>query len=242
MKKHVLTTVALVGSDPMHRIFRGLLAVSLVVALPIVTALIIMSVGLLFGASPAHATTYDYVGDPIAITSCNQPPSLCFPGGSTSVTASVTFDFHTSNFSGTLDQTSLSSATVTSGLLGPPPGGFCYGTSFCEFNPLLNPDAAFSASLTLASGAITSWTIAGFWKPGPGPDSAQTSTSSSGDATSLSTDTFLEFGSTNAPGLWSPPSGAATPLPAALPLFATGLGALGLLGWRRKRKSRAEVA
>ena len=28
-----------------------------------------------------------------------------------------------------------------------------------------------------------------------------------------------------------------TPLPAALPLFATGLGALGLLGWRRKRKA-----
>jgi hypothetical protein len=27
-----------------------------------------------------------------------------------------------------------------------------------------------------------------------------------------------------------------TPLPAALPLFATGIGALGLLGWRRKRK------
>ena len=33
---------------------------------------------------------------------------------------------------------------------------------------------------------------------------------------------------------------AETPLPAALPLFATGLGALGLLAWRRKRK--AEVA
>jgi hypothetical protein len=32
---------------------------------------------------------------------------------------------------------------------------------------------------------------------------------------------------------------AATPLPAALPLFATGIGGLGLLGWRRKRKSRA---
>ena len=31
----------------------------------------------------------------------------------------------------------------------------------------------------------------------------------------------------------------ATPLPAALPLFATGLGALGLLGWRRKRKNAA---
>ena len=30
-----------------------------------------------------------------------------------------------------------------------------------------------------------------------------------------------------------------TPLPATLPLFATGLGALGLLGWRRKRKAAA---
>ena len=29
----------------------------------------------------------------------------------------------------------------------------------------------------------------------------------------------------------------ATPIPATLPLFATGLGALGLLGWRRKRKA-----
>ena len=28
-----------------------------------------------------------------------------------------------------------------------------------------------------------------------------------------------------------------TPLPAALPLFATGVAALGLLGWRTKRKS-----
>jgi hypothetical protein len=30
---------------------------------------------------------------------------------------------------------------------------------------------------------------------------------------------------------------AATPVPAALPLFASGLGALGLFGWRRKRKA-----
>jgi hypothetical protein len=33
-----------------------------------------------------------------------------------------------------------------------------------------------------------------------------------------------------------------TPLPAALPLFATGLGALGLFGWRRKKKAPALAA
>ena len=34
----------------------------------------------------------------------------------------------------------------------------------------------------------------------------------------------------------------ATPLPAALPLFASGLSALGLFGWRRKRKNAAAIA
>ena len=33
-----------------------------------------------------------------------------------------------------------------------------------------------------------------------------------------------------------------TPLPAALPLFATGLGVMGLLGWRRKRKNAASLS
>jgi hypothetical protein len=33
-----------------------------------------------------------------------------------------------------------------------------------------------------------------------------------------------------------------TPLPAALPLFATGLGMMGLFAWRRKRKGAAAIA
>jgi hypothetical protein len=35
---------------------------------------------------------------------------------------------------------------------------------------------------------------------------------------------------------------AATPLPAALPLFGTALGIMGLLGWRRKRKNVSAIA
>ena len=37
------------------------------------------------------------------------------------------------------------------------------------------------------------------------------------------------------------PDEVATPIPAALPLFATGIGVMGLLGWRRKRRA-PEVA
>jgi hypothetical protein len=36
---------------------------------------------------------------------------------------------------------------------------------------------------------------------------------------------------------YSAVAGTTTPIPTALPLFATGIGALGLLGWRRKRKT-----
>lgn len=40
--------------------------------------------------------------------------------------------------------------------------------------------------------------------------------------------------STNPPLVDPPPPG--TPLPATLPLFATGLGLVGLFGWRKRRK------
>ena len=40
----------------------------------------------------------------------------------------------------------------------------------------------------------------------------------------------------------SNPEGQPTPLPGTLPLLVTGLGALGLLDWRRKRKNTAAIA
>ena len=42
--------------------------------------------------------------------------------------------------------------------------------------------------------------------------------------------------------LVAPDLASATPLPAALPLFATGVGGIGLLRWRRKKKSAALAA
>jgi len=43
-------------------------------------------------------------------------------------------------------------------------------------------------------------------------------------------------------GLIPSSSPSETPLPAALPLFASGLGALGLFGWRRKKRAAALAA
>jgi hypothetical protein len=58
----------------------------------------------------------------------------------------------------------------------------------------------------------------------------------------------FSFGTTEGAELVADPLGdpptpfAANPIPAALPLFATGLGGLGLLAWRRKRKKRRRLS
>ena len=71
------------------------------------------------------------------------------------------------------------------------------------------------------------------------------------DTAIYDTATFASLGVTPGTYVWTWGTGAdqsftleigTTPLPAALPLFATGLGALGLLGWRRKRKAAAIAA
>lgn len=54
------------------------------------------------------------------------------------------------------------------------------------------------------------------------------------------TDNVFSYGSSNAPSSVTVNAPvAATPLPAALPLFATGLAGMGVLGWRKRRKVAA---
>ena len=63
-------------------------------------------------------------------------------------------------------------------------------------------------------------------------------------ATATAANTVLGFNFRDDPGFMflDDVSVNAVPLPAALPLFATGLGALGLLSWRRKKKVAALAA
>ena len=69
------------------------------------------------------------------------------------------------------------------------------------------------------------------------PSAIYTLSATDGSGTFL---TNVSGANTNFWGL-APDNVSAAPLPAALPLFATGLGAMGLLGWWRKRKAQAVV-
>jgi hypothetical protein len=73
---------------------------------------------------------------------------------------------------------------------------------------------------------------------------ALTSTSPITEVDFSSTSGFKEFKHFELSGLTrvvgNPPP--RTPLPAALPLFGTGLFGMGFLGWRRKRKAQAAAA
>lgn len=186
----------------------------------------------LFSASPAGATTYNYLGNPFT-----QFSGDCIGGACGSeITGYVTFNFDTANTSGIfyLSGGDMSSAFITNHALrfaaypAPPGiGGFptLFSASFIELN----------------SGMITSWDLSG--GPAVLPGLAFISSTSGGDTViycgipdecgGIISSAFNLSG-----GAWT----AVTPLPATLALFATGLGALGLLGWRRKKKTVALAA
>ena len=141
--------------------------------------------------------------------------------------ATVQFNFDTTNTSGGFD---LSSGVISTASLSTP---FLFG-SF-NYPPLTS---IFFASVTLNGGAVTAWS---FHSSVPGPGGSLLSTTPAGDLTVLNMFTGSPTGATATapPGTWSGPISdefSVVPLPAALPLFATGLGVLGLVGRRRRKK------
>ena len=199
------------------------------------TKVLLGVVALVLGATPLSATTYTYEGNTISVSnmcfSATCSPSL----GSGGFSANVVFALNSSNLSGTFD---LSSEVINSAVLNY--SGFGFGVSPLADYPANNSFGFINFSITLNAGTVTAWSLAIVPIGGPGGRGGGTSTS--GD--SVSRDTC--FSGTNCgsgsgfagPGVWSgrlEDQFSVIPLPAAIPLFATGLGVLGLLGWRRKR-------
>lgn len=168
------------------------------------------------GASAAKASSFVYTYSGNSLTAGAAP----FVGNSVTgefTVASALGD----NFNGVVAPTQFS---FTNGL-------FSLGNSNSSF---------YSFDIqTSSTGAIINWAILVYLSYGP--ETAMIQTNNSGDSTSsLGPTTLISASNSGAPGAWSvsdPPF--ATPLPAALPLFAGGLGVFGLLGWRRKRKAAA---
>ena len=194
---------------------------------------IVFGLAALVCPSPGNATTYDYAGNPLItdLNSCFSEPTGggCSALGPLSLFASVTFDFDTSDTSGTFD-------VVT------------------EFSNVIPAEG----TVTLSSGVITSWYISGSdsFGGGHGSEVLDATSATGGDEflQTLYSDpesppfyVYYTYGYSDGPGTWScddcaPTPLPATPLPASLPLFATGLGVMGLFGWRRKRSDVAGAA
>jgi hypothetical protein len=153
---------------------------------------------------------------------------------SVSLGDSITFDVFADNGGTSLDSQTWSVTNITSATI--KAGSYSATTSGSFINP------SFGSFSTNASGQLATLDFQG----------TQNGTDTNGN-------TILGYRMLNANDIWvaepglaessfgadSPPNinnttiSLATPLPAALPLFATGIGGLGLLGWRRKRKARA---
>jgi hypothetical protein len=175
--------------------------------------LTLLSIGL---STEVNATTYLYQGTPLSFTydcthGCLPPLPL-----DTTVAGEVVFNFDTTSSSGTF--TMFSSAIA-------------FRTLVFSFNSGSFVPTAFG-TVTLTSGIITAWSLSNGI---PGPAGTSVSSTTTGDTVGFLPS--LASGSAG-PGTWSGPiaDNFSVPLPGTLPLFATGLGALGLLGSRKKRK------
>jgi hypothetical protein len=114
--------------------------------------------------------------------------------------------------------------------------GFITNGSTLPSSPFLNGSGAPNTVDRSADGSTVVFTFVN--PPGIIPGSTADVLVILTDATNFDSNGSLRlsFFLPDPPGFFEP---AAVPLPSALPLFATGLVGLGLLGWRRKGKAAA---
>jgi hypothetical protein len=208
----------------------------------------------LFCPLPAMATTYNYSGPLYTFNNDVADYGI-------RMTGSVTFNFDTSGVTGTfpyfvggsITNLQLTSGNFTTAAVPCPSAGPFPG---CTYN-VNNHPIGFGELFVLTSGVITAWLVQtssgstlsmATSGSGSGPDnvgncgvvpcSGIVVSSNENFITNNSGKLAEELGSR---GVWSVDT-SNTPLPAALPLFASGLGVMGFLAKRRKRKNAATLA
>ena len=179
---------------------------------------VLLSAQCLCGAHFANATSvvYTYTGNDFQYASPGSPYSL-----SDSLTGSVTLSAALGDDVG-LVQVNPTSFSFSDGVQ---TISSCASPSFCSFFFVTGP-----------TGSIVQWDVT-LLGSNYGIVSQNLAPPFSGSAFAQDQD-YVSSGYGNVafdPGTWTGPT--ATPVPSALPLFASGLGALGLFGWRRKRKA-----
>lgn len=169
--------------------------------------------------APAIATTFDYAGAPYQY---NTDPA----DYGTNLTGFVTFSCNPCS-DGTYYFTN---ATITA---------YDFISGSLSITKTTDVNAADSY-IILSGGSVSQWDINVIDYPNPGNfsdyNNIETEYLNGGGsndlyAVSINNSLVAVGGNTGDPGNWNP-----TPLPAALPLFGSGLAALGILTWRRKRK------
>ena len=182
-------------------------------------------VGLEFAVNSAISVTsigiWDDGGNGFAATSTN-PLSAFLMTTSGGVLASATF--YDTSPGGPVQSGGYRFISLGSAVTLLPGNYFLMGYSWTandqEHNSNVNGTPDTFVTSALVSFVQSAWTATGSEAPGTLPTSFGT--------INYFSSANIEFA-----------EASAVPLPAALPLFATGLGALGLYGWRRKRKANA---
>lgn len=190
-----------------------------------------IATALLFSSIEANAVTYDFKLTSTILTA--NTPGI-------SVGQTFTLDVFADNGGSSLNSQTWNASNVLNFTIHA-------GTYSATYSAVYAPGMGFQ---TNASGVLTA---ANFF----GTDFSSTNTDNFGTWTNalavngnaVFTDfnglkNFIPIGANQNIANWSVSEVpvAPTPLPAALPLFASGLGALGLFGWRRKRKAPAVAA